>query len=380
MKLAFILFKYFPFGGLQRDFIRIAGICHERGHQVRVYCMAWEGARPEGFDIRVLPPSGFAATTRNARFHEQVMKSLQAEPVDQIVGFNRMPGLDVYYAADTCFEEKAQKQRSWLYRQTERYRQFSNWEREVFGADKSTRILLISAIQKGLFKLYYRTQEERMFLLPPGIARDRCRPENGDEIRAEFRREFGLSDDDRLVLMVGSGFRTKGLDRAIEALAALPEGQKKHTRFFVIGQDKPKAFLQQARKQGVSEHITFFSGRDDVPRFLLGADVLIHPAYNENTGTVLLEALVAGLPVLVTDVCGYAAYIDDAKAGKLIKSPFRQDELNHTLSEMLDSPERQQWQQNALAYAADADIYDMPLRAVEVIEASGERGTDAVSE
>jgi hypothetical protein len=45
------------------------------------------------------------------------------------------------------------------------------------------------------------------------------------------------------------------------------------------------------------------------PRFLLGADLLIHPAYNENTGTVLLEALVAGLPVLTTAVCGYAHYI-----------------------------------------------------------------------
>jgi hypothetical protein len=43
--------------------------------------------------------------------------------------------------------------------------------------------------------------------------------------------------------------------------------------------------------------------------FLLGADLLIHPAYNENTGTVLLEAVVAGLPVLTTAVCGYAHYI-----------------------------------------------------------------------
>ena len=45
------------------------------------------------------------------------------------------------------------------------------------------------------------------------------------------------------------------------------------------------------------------------------ADLLIHPAYNENTGTVLLEALVAGLPVLVSAVCGYAHYIAEADAG-----------------------------------------------------------------
>ena len=379
MKLAFILFKYFPFGGLQRDFIRIASICQERGHTVRVYCMAWEGSRPEGFDIRILPPTGFAATKRNARFHQQVMQSLDTEPVDQVVGFNRMPDLNVYYAADTCFEEKAQKQRSWLYRQTERYRQFSSWEQAVFGADQTTQILLISAIQKELFKHYYQTPEARMHLLPPGIARDRCRPENADDIRTAFRHELGLEENDRLILMVGSGFRTKGLDRAIQALAALSQEQKSRTRFFVIGQDKPQAFEKLANKLGVQDQLTFFSGRDDVPRFLLGADVLIHPAYNENTGTVLLEALVAGLPVLVTDVCGYATYIEKADAGMLLKSPFSQDDLNRKLSEMLDSTKRQQWQDNALAFAADADIYDMPLRAVEVIEASGRGDADAVS-
>ncbi len=379
MKLAFILFKYFPFGGLQRDFIRIAGICQERGHTVRVYCMAWEGPQPEGFDIRILQPSGFAATTRNARFHQQVMESIDAEPVDHIVGFNRMPGLDVYYAADTCFEEKAQNQRSWLYRQTERYRQFSGWERAVFGADQKTQVLLISAIQKELFKQYYQTPEERMHLLPPGIARDRCRPESAEEIRAAFRQEFGLGKNDRLMLMVGSGFRTKGLDRAIEALASLPAERRSRTRFFVIGQDKPKAFQQLANRLDVQDQVTFFSGRDDVPRFLLGADMLIHPAYNENTGTVLLEALVAGLPVLVTDVCGYATYIEQADAGMLVSSPFSQERLNLKLSEMLDSPMCQQWQDNALAFAAKADIYDMPLRAVEVIESSAKGGNDAVS-
>ena len=67
--------------------------------------------------------------------------------------------------------------------------------------------------------------------------------------------------------------------------------------------------------------VEFLKGRSDIPRFLLGADLLIHPAYNENTGTVLLEALVAGLPVLVTDVCGYAHYITDANCGRVVPSP-----------------------------------------------------------
>ena len=48
---------------------------------------------------------------------------------------------------------------------------------------------------------------------------------------------------------------------------------------------------------------------------------MIHPAYNENTGTVLLEALVAGLPVLVSAVCGYAHYIAEANCGLVLDNP-----------------------------------------------------------
>ncbi len=53
MQLAFILYKYFPFGGLQRDFMRIALECQQRGHRIRVYTLIWEGDIPEGFDVRI---------------------------------------------------------------------------------------------------------------------------------------------------------------------------------------------------------------------------------------------------------------------------------------------------------------------------------------
>ncbi|MDR1368404.1 MAG: hypothetical protein LBJ76_06770, partial [Candidatus Accumulibacter sp.] len=53
--LAFVLYKYFPFGGLQRDFLRISQECLRRGHAVRVYVLAWAGVIPEGFDVRVAP-------------------------------------------------------------------------------------------------------------------------------------------------------------------------------------------------------------------------------------------------------------------------------------------------------------------------------------
>ncbi len=43
MRLAFALYKYFPFGGLARDFVRIANICVQKGYVVDVYVMEWQG-------------------------------------------------------------------------------------------------------------------------------------------------------------------------------------------------------------------------------------------------------------------------------------------------------------------------------------------------
>ena len=368
MQLAFILYKYFPYGGLQRDFMRIALECQRRGHTIRVYAMIWEGEVPEGFEVLIAPVKAIFNHTRNERFTAWVNADLAKRPVERVVGFHKMPGLDVYYAADPCFEDKAQTLRNPIYRRWGRYKHFAEYERAVFEPSSKTEILMISEVQQPLFVKHYATPAPRFHLLPPGIALDRRAPSNAAEIRQAFRDEFKLAGDELLLVQIGSGFKTKGLDRSLKAVAALPRELRKRTRLFVIGQDDPKPFQLQAKTLGISGQVEFLKGRNDVPRFLLGADLLIHPAYNENTGTVLLEALVAGLPVLVTEVCGYAHYIAEADCGRVVPSPFEQGQLDRLLNDMLaDDAQRSRWSMNALTYADSADLYSMPERAADVI-------------
>ena len=371
MQLAFILYKYFPYGGLQRDFMRIALECQARGHAIRVYTPIWEGEVPEGFEVVVVPVKALFNHKRNEKLTAWIEVDLAKRPVDRVVGFNKMPGLDVYYAADGCFEDKAQTLRNPIYRKWGRYKHFADYERAVFAADAKTEILMISEVQQPLFIKHYHTPLQRFHLLPPGIALDRRAPANAAEIRVEFRREFKLADDDLLLVQIGSGFKTKGLDRSLKALAALPREVRKRTRPIAIGQDDPRSFQLQAKALGIADQVQILKGRSDIPRFLLGADLLIHPAYNENTGTVLLEALVAGLPVLVSDVCGYAHYIAEADAGRVLPSPFAQEQLNHLLADMLaDDQRRAFWGRNGLAYADCADLYSMPQHAADIILAA----------
>lgn len=368
MKFAFALYKYFPYGGLQRDFLRIAEAVQAKGHQIRVYCNSWQGDTPPSFDIVKVPVKGKTSQAKNRSFTDFMQRDLLNHPVDCVVGFNKMPGLDVYYAADGCYAAKAVQERGKFYALTPRYRHFKRYEESIFGRGKAVEILMISELQQAVYQELYGTEEKRFHLLPPGISKDRIAPQNASEIRADFRHEFSLGEQDLLLLMVGSGFKTKGVDRALLGLAALPEALKKRARLFVIGQDNPKKFIAQAGKLNLSDRVTFFPGRDDIPRFLLGADLLIHPAYHENTGTVLLEAVVAGLPVLTTAACGYAKYIEDARAGRVLPLPFEQAALNQQLEGMLTSEERSVWRQNGVAYAHHADIYSLVDHAAGLIE------------
>lgn len=370
MQLAFILYKYFPFGGLQRDFLRIAECLQAKGHYIIVYTMSWEGDIPEGFDVHIRRPKALSACRRNEKFYAWVQSSLHQKPVDLVVGFNKMPGLDVYYAADTCYEHKAQTLRSQFYNYSYRYKHFSSYERAVFSAHEHTEILLISDVQQALFSQYYATASSRMHLLPPGIARDRQRTNDALNMRVIFRKNHSLASDELLLVLLGSGFITKGLDRALVGVASLPEALKKKVKLFVVGKDNPRLFKHQAKKLGVQDRVTFFPGMSDVPSLLQGADALVHPAYNENTGTVLLEALVAGLPVLCTDVCGYAHYIREADAGLVASSPFNQDTFNQQLMHILTSDKRQKWVDNALTFSKNADLYSMPERAAVIIESA----------
>jgi len=374
MKLVFGLYKYFPYGGLQRDMLAIARECAARGHQVGIFCQSWQGEYPSEprIEINILPNRAFlwmgrSNHAKNARFRQQFSKAIKRIRPDRVICFNKIPGADIYYAADTCFKAKLYEERPWIYRWLPRYRQFVREEEALFAIESRTRILAIAQATQEEYRKFYQTPAERFTLLPPGISRT-C-VNTGAELSSVLQEELKLAADIKPVLMVGSGFRTKGLDRAISAIASLPESIKQKAHLVVVGEDNQEAFVEQAQQLGISDKISFLGGRKDVHLLLRSAALLIHPAYRENTGTVLLEAAVSGLPVITTAVCGYAHFIADHQLGVVLSLPFQQQDLNKALERALTDEElRKRWRENGLRFAQNADIYDMPKRAADEIE------------
>lgn len=348
--------------------LRIINECTLRGHEIAVFAREWEGQRPHGVRVELVGATGISNHSRAASFHRRLQHILRKEDFDAVVGFNKMPGLDVYYAADDCYVARAARFRNPIYRWTPRYRCLAAFEKSVFDQGADTQILLITERERAEFQEYYAIPDHRFHVLPPTLDYARRIPQRVPELRDILRRELRLQPHHRMVLLVGSGFKTKGLDRAIRALVALPGALRDRTHLFVVGQGKQGPFARLALRHRIADHVHFLGGRQDVPQLLNAGDLLIHPAYNEAAGTILLEAITAGLPVLTTDVCGYSPHVQAAEAGVVLPSPFSQEALNRELERMLTSNEHETWSHNGLAYGTDPSLYTMPEVATNIIE------------
>ncbi|WP_455387974.1 glycosyltransferase, partial [Petrachloros mirabilis] len=194
MRLAFTIFTYFPFGGLQRDCLDIAETCRKRGHDITLFTMEWSGPIPEGIQLRIIRSKGLTNHARSNSFVKAVLPRLQSGKFDVVVGFNKMPGLDLYFAGDPCYVEQSRKRHGprWnpYYWATLRYHRYSAFERAVFGPQSVTEILPLSASQERIYSAHYGTPANRFHLLPPGICHDRTPSHDDSGIRSEIRRSF----------------------------------------------------------------------------------------------------------------------------------------------------------------------------------------------
>jgi len=369
MKLAFLIFKYFPYGGVQRDMLRIARDCVALGHEVTVFTGEWRGDLPQGIDVRLLKAEGWLNHHRHQSLIRQMRQAVTQGQFNRVVGFNRMPGLDVYFAADPCYAERMSRE-PWYKKLSGRYRFFSAMESAVFDKQAQTHILLLNQHDQAIFQRWYGTESARFHLIPPNIPLERFNSLPAQDYRAYVRNTFQLPADAVVLLTVGSAFVRKGVDRAIDALSSLPENLRQRCWLLAVGEFESSSNMQSyAAQRGVAERCIQAGGRPDIPALMLGCDVLIHAARSELAGIVLIEAMTAGLPLLVSEVCGYAGYVSAAQAGEVLPEPFDQPQMNRTLHDMIAQLPTQSWSAHAQAFVQEMARGQVTAPEARIIEA-----------
>ena len=369
VKVSFVLYDYFPFGGLQEDCLLTARAMQARGHTVEVVTRTWKGELPEDLNIHLMGRKGNTNTARNVHFFAGLKQYFAENPRDAVVAFNRIPECDFYFSADPCYLEKVKSKPFWYF-WTARHRHYRDCEAALFNRADKPQIYTLTEREIDTYCQYYDTPRERFHLLPPGVARVTRTLEEKVQIRAELRKELGTTEDATVALFVGSDYKRKGLMRNLEAVKALADSGTR-IELWVLGADDSKSYEAFAHASNLP--VQFLGGRADAPRFFDAADFLLHPAYSESAGKVLLEALTHGLPVVVTDSCGYAKQVGESGGGSVVESPFSQDNYNQTVGHLANDYEfRRSLSVAALAYCAAEDIYTCAESFAEAIENSSD--------
>jgi len=349
MHFAFGIVKLFPGGGLQRDCVEIARQLLHSGHDVTIFTSHFDdGEFARGLSVRILPNNLRTNHGKQKRFSDD-FSATQRGQFDLSLGFDKLAGLDVLYCADPSILWRV-KQNWYLYLRP-RYRAFIGLERQSFAKGNRTSILLQDAHQLDGYQKAWRTELERIALVPPTIAQDRQRPEfRRDGTRERVRRQLGLTDADWAWITIQVQPHTKGLDRTLRALQCFPKA-----RLLIVGLNasdtSARHCVRLARRLGVEQQVQWAGHREDIPELLSAGDILIHPARYDTTGSVILEAILNELPVIATQACGYAHHVAISKSGIVLPEPFDFQELLAELHLLQDELKRQNFAVRARIYS-----------------------------
>jgi glycosyltransferase involved in cell wall biosynthesis len=131
---------------------------------------------------------------------------------------------------------------------------------------------------------------------------------------AADRRALGTPEAVPLALALGRLHRNKGFDLLLDAMARLPD-----LHLWIAGTGELQRELEaQAARLGVADRVRFLGWREDVPALLAAADLLVSSSRWEPLGNVVLEAWMAGVPVVATASAGPSELIADRVSGRLV--------------------------------------------------------------
>lgn len=366
MRIAIGIVKLFPAGGLERDCLAVAELLRSRCHSVDIFTTTYDRNEPKPPGLRILTFRAWRNHVRDWKFGRNFQKATR-KGFDVVVGFNKLPGLDVLYCADPCVADRQLAMPlTWMPRHKTRL----GLERACFAEPGVTEIALLTTASANSYRRNWGTERRRIKILRPSLDARRCRAElRTDGTRARVRETLGLSEQSTVWLWVGTQPGTKGLDRVLEALA-----KDREAVLLVVGPTltKMKPFQRWAQRAGVAGQIRWLGYRADVPEIMASADVLVHPARLETTGNVILEALATGLPVIVSEVCGFAEHVARAAAGVVVPEPFQHVDFCVALERANSAELRHKWSASAVEYIQNFEDGDGLAEFVDLIEKVGE--------
>jgi UDP-glucose:(heptosyl)LPS alpha-1,3-glucosyltransferase len=329
MHVAFVIFRGEPHrGGAERYVDTLGHALVARGHRVSVLASTHGSQR--GLHPVTIGASGLTRTARYRRFLRNLDTHLHRERYDIVHACMPVNHCDVYHAhagleavslqeSHEINSSTAGQLASMLgNRLNHKRKTFARVEAGLLNGPRPPVTICLSDRERRLAEQMFVASRSKLVTMYSVPDDERFTLEHADERRQQLRKRLGVSESTAMFLFVGQDFRRKGLGTAIRALG---EGGDPNSILYVLGEGDMNRYTQAALKAGVVGRVLFAGAVDNVPDFLAAADALVFPTRYEPFGMVTVEAMLMGVPPIVSGVAGSSEVIKDGLTGYVIPSP-----------------------------------------------------------
>ena len=165
---------------------------------------------------------------------------------------------------------------------------------------------------------HYYDRADHVRVIYGGLDLSRFNPQRRDSLRPAARASLGLGENDFVLLLIGNGWKNKGLSSLLESAGML---QDPRLIVLVAGEDNPAPYQAAIERHHLNGRVRFLPPRPGVEFFYAAADAYVGPSLEDAFAQPPAEAMASGLPVITSRNNGGAEIISHGSDGLILEDP-----------------------------------------------------------
>ena len=145
-----------------------------------------------------------------------------------------------------------------------------------------------------------------------GVSREKFNFEMTQEEKSKLRKSLNLADNDFVIIYPAELSKRKNQGMLLKTIALLKKEGYDGIKVLLPGQDSMNGRYQELAKElGIEKNIRFLGYRTDIPKLMKISDLAVSTSRQEGLPVNLIEAMMAGLPIIATDCRGNRQLADN---------------------------------------------------------------------
>ncbi len=319
-------------GGAETSTLQFMHHLMDAGVDLHVFTRSRPSPTP-GLKVHTVSGAAMSRTRQSVTFSHRVERAVRSETFDMVHAISPCTFADLYQPRGGTVAETIRRNiairktplaKAWkwcMIRLNLKQRYMLALERRIFSNPSGPDVISISDYVSRQLEEHYGLSPDRIHKVYNGVDPGSSSLDERKRDRDDIRREYGVEPSDCLVILTAHNFRLKGVERWLEVVAMLAREGATGIKSLIIGKGESAHWHRLAAKLGVEPWVTFTGPSQRMPAFRHAADVAVHPTYYDPCSRVVLEALVAGLPVITTRWDGASEMIEDGVNGYVVDDP-----------------------------------------------------------